>query len=197
MATPRSGPRRRPALGDLPRQNQADVEQLRRRLSRQPKVPKVEAGGVVGMVQFVSNDASIVALDNEIDTYNVTYGAPETVAGDGSWLTLDGYEVVLEEGYYLAAVRFRIGFPVASAPNQVQVYFGDGVDWMHQNSDKVPLAGNSGGTVKGVEYVMTGGVLRAGAGQRVHAEIQWVPTASVLASFSGPPSILWSITKLA
>ena len=189
---------------DLGRQNQErdrKTEQLYRRSQRQPKIPKVEpSGGPVGMVKFYStNNMESIRSSNEINTYGVTYSTPEVLAGDGTWATVSGYEVTLEPGYYSIAVRYTFGWAAASAPKQVQLYFGDGSaiggpEW----SDTIGTWAESTLGAKGFAYTLTGPCFIPEGGGPLHAEVQWTPSSSAsFQSFGGPAQITWNIMKLA
>lgn len=214
MGTPNPSARGDAGFGTRIGRLEDNVEQLRRLITRRPKIPApvvaapvATGGGVVGMAELVASSGS-VAWNAGRSTFSydgVTYstvrdpnagsGGGETKAPLSSWLTVNGFEITLAPGWYIPVLNMRILWSGEGSPASFTgPYMQGGWDIAHNDTPihpKTPLESGSG-----LWQIANYGPTYMGAGTTLYAQ-SWAiggpPTADNDAAGS---AITWNITKL-
>lgn len=190
------------------------IRQLRERAARPQKIPKAVAsgGGIVGQAELVSSGGVVFpAGASEMSYFRVTYGSPTDVnAGDegestipvSDWLTVDGYQLYVEPGWYIPVLYMRVLWDdISDAPTAFGgPYTYGGWDAVHNDYGihaRIPFGG-SASTAGGFQQIANYGPTYIHEGSDFHAELRPVgpPPSADNNSSAFQSRIVWDITKL-
>jgi hypothetical protein len=212
MGTPNPRPRGGATMRDLERANANDRGQMRRLLSTppRPKVAPPVSGGIVGQAELVSSGGVVFnAGTSEMSYGGVTYDAPTdaNAGGDGessvpvsSWLSVDGYQIFVDPGWYIPVLYMRVQWDdlTQAPPAFGGPYTSGGYDAVHNLYGihaRIPFTTDGKG---GFQQIANYGPAYIHEGSDLHAELRALGGNATAPNNSSPllSRIAWDITKL-